>query len=156
MPYFMRWDLAFCKDDRRCWIPDVQAFLRYVDGKAAEGAFVQAFCKSDSAKDMQVFLQYVDGEAVQNLIASSMAREWGDISSGLLCRMLRTRAAGIRGKVTAKGCVILFSEHTPCPGAEHTKQTEGRGTWVVFRSVFLLSLVLYKSYGMPGMLRGNA
>mgnify|MGYP006902264023 CR=1 FL=1 len=42
MPYFMRWDLAFCKDDRRCWIPDVQAFLRYVDGKAAEGAFVQA------------------------------------------------------------------------------------------------------------------
>ena len=38
VPYFMRWDLAFCKDDRRCWIPDVQAFLRYVDGKAAEGA----------------------------------------------------------------------------------------------------------------------
>lgn len=55
VPYFMRWDLAFCKDDRRCWTPDVQAFLRYVDGKAAEGAFVQAFCKSDSAKAMQVF-----------------------------------------------------------------------------------------------------
>ena len=28
----------FCKDGRSCWIPDVQAFLRYVDGKAAEGA----------------------------------------------------------------------------------------------------------------------
>lgn len=116
-------------------------------------------CESDSEAldpDIRAFLQYVDGEAAQRLIAVSMAREWGDISSGLLCRMLRTRAAGIRGKVTAKGCVILFSEHTPYPGAEHTKQTEGRGTWVVFRSVFLLSLVLYKSYGMPGMLRGNA
>ena len=32
----------FCKDDRSCWLSDVQAFLRYVDGKAAEGAFVQA------------------------------------------------------------------------------------------------------------------
>ncbi len=149
-------EFRFCTDDSEALDPDIRAFLRYVDGKAAEGAFVQAFCKSDSAKDMQVFLQYVDGEAAQNLIEVSMAREWGDISSGLLCRMLRTRAAGIRGKVTAKGCVILFSEHTPCPGAEHTKQTEGRGTWVVFRSVFLLSLVLYKSYGMPGMLRGNA
>ena len=96
-------------------------------------------CESDSEAldpDIRAFLQYVDGEAAQRLIAVSMAREWGDISSGLLCRMLRTRAAGIRGKVTAKGCVILFSEHTPCPGAEHTKQTEGRGTWVVFRSVF--------------------
>ena len=32
----------FCKDGRSCWLSDVQAFLRYVDGKAAEGAFVQA------------------------------------------------------------------------------------------------------------------
>ena len=153
VPYFMRWDLVFAKTAGAAGSQTCRRFCGTSMERRRKG---RAFCESDSAKDMQVFLQYVDGEAVQNLIASSMAREWGDISSGLLCRMLRTRAAGIRGKVTAKGCVILFSEHTPCPGAEHTKQTEGRGTWVVFRSVFLLSLVLYKSYGMPGMLRGNA
>ena len=45
----------FCKGDSETLDPDIRAFLRYVDGKAAEGAFVQAFCKSDSAKAMQVF-----------------------------------------------------------------------------------------------------
>ena len=149
----MRQGLVFARETARRWTRMCGRSCGTSMERRRKG---RAFCESDSAKDMQVFLQYVDGEAAQNLIEVSMAREWGDISSGLLCRMLRTRAAGIRGKVTAKGCVILFSEHTPCPGAEHTKQTEGRGTWVVFRSVFLLSLVLYKSYGMPGMLRGNA
>ena len=32
----------FCKGDSETLDPDVRAFLRYVDGKAAEGAFVQA------------------------------------------------------------------------------------------------------------------
>ena len=153
VPYFMRWDLVFAKTTGDAGSQTCRRSCGTSMERRRKG---RAFCESDSAKDMQVFLQYVDGEAVQKLIVVSMAREWGDISSGLLCRMMRMRAFGIRGKVTAKGCVILFSEHTPCPGAEHTKQTEGRGTWVVFRSVFLLSLVLYKSYGMPGILRGNA
>ena len=153
VPYFMRWDLVFAKTAGAAGSQTCRRFCGTSMERRRKG---RAFCESDSAKDMQVFLQYVDGEAAQNLIEVSMAGEWDDISLGLLCWMMRMRAAGIRGKVTAKGCVILFSEHTPCPGAEHTKQTEGRGTWVVFRSVFLLSLVLYKSYGMPGMLRGNA
>ena len=153
VPYFMRWDLVFAKTTGDAGSQTCRRSCGTSMERRRKG---RAFCESDSAKDMQVFLQYVDGEAAQKLIVVSMAREWGDISSGLLCRMMRMRAFGIRGKVTAKGCVILFSEHTPCPGAEHTKQTEGRGTWVVFRSVFLLSLVLYKSYGMPGILRGNA
>ena len=32
----------FCKGDSETLDPDIRAFLRYVDGKAAEGAFVQA------------------------------------------------------------------------------------------------------------------
>ena len=48
-------EFRFCTDDSEALDPDIRAFLRYVDGKAAEGAFVQAFCKSDSAKAMQVF-----------------------------------------------------------------------------------------------------
>lgn len=48
-------EFRFCTDDSDMLDPDIRAFLRYVDGKAAEGAFVQAFCKSDSAKAMQVF-----------------------------------------------------------------------------------------------------
>ena len=52
---FCKMKLEGCESDSETLDPDIRAFLRYVDGKAAEGAFVQAFCKSDSAKAMQVF-----------------------------------------------------------------------------------------------------
>ena len=108
---------------------------------------------------MQVFLQYVDGEAAQNLIEVSMAGEWDDISLGLLCRMLRTRAAGIRGKVTAKGCVIFSPKisNIPAQGIRNRPKDEA------YRSSFglcLLSCIVCidfcRPYGMPGILMGKA
>lgn len=117
-------------------------------------------CESDSEAldpDIRAFLRYLDGEAVQKLIVVSMAREWGDISSGLLCRMMRTRAFGIRGKVTAKGCVIFFPDirYTPAQDIRNRPKDEEHGSSFGLFFYFLL-LVLYQSYGMPGMLMGKA
>ena len=39
---FCKMKLEGCESDSETLDPDIRAFLRYVDGKAAEGAFVQA------------------------------------------------------------------------------------------------------------------
>ena len=119
-------------------------------------------CESDSEAldpDIRAFLQYVDGEAVQNLIASSMAGEWDDISSGLLCWMMRMRAFGTCGKAMAKGCVIFSPKisNIPAQGIRNRPKDEA------YRSSFglcLLSCIVCidfcRPYGMPGILMGKA
>ena len=84
MPYFMRWDLAFCKDDRRCWIPDVQAFLRYVDGKAAEGAFVQAL-----DTEVKAIKQHKETRREYMTLAMELKRQYEEGKISMILAMLQ-------------------------------------------------------------------
>ena len=159
MPYFMRWDLVFAKTAGAAGSQTCRRFCGTLMEKRRKGRSCRPFVKATARRLCRCFCGTSTARRRSNLRAVSMARRMGRYFIGTIVPDAEDTCGWHPWEGDGEGLRDFFSEHTPCPGAEHTKQTEGRGIWVVFRSVFAFlycCIGFARPYGMPGMLRGKA